>query len=350
MITADENEGVMVSYSKLRSIALVSLFRFQGGEVPLYAEKNFETKFTCTIDQSIVHISNNLDLSQILTKVAEENLMDDNDGVIIDIFCTFTNHWKIVDDFKMKIIRKQASATANNVIRKLTEWIHKASTVFYKPVECSEDLDYVVLGTLENTKVHEEKIIGNDWASRMAHFLMPPKVMNQPIILVSKSEGEHKIHLVGQGLTSAFDSATFFANEIMTEIWCRNGELMSQITDHYNRHSKKEVVTEDTINSKSEISVEDTVDLDKNIDILFQPFDENAPDEWKVFFTNQVDPDTVFVSHPMEPDILDNIYVGAANLDDVLSMSSEESYLQDDQIKMDDDSFSENNCDNWELL
>lgn len=348
----EPNSNPTVSYQKIRRLALANLFQYNGGIVPMYAEKNFGTHFTCNRNGNRMEFKNDSDFKDILEQAAEENLLDENDDILLEIYCGFTNNFPKNNNFK--IIRKQASEATNNVLKKLTRWIQKASTAFHKTTVCSEeDMDYIVVGDTNGSCVDEKEEIDNFWASRVVRFLVSHD-LGKDTHESNPINANDEVSLI----ENVFDAVISFANEFFTEVSYRNGDFWGQMMDRRQRGKAKLTMTRNFSTDKIKMIPDKNVVMEQKEEIMFHPADEQAPEEWKIFFSDSIEKDTVFVCESVEDDTDDVIFVHAPHLNDIQSIDSDdESGFEDiDEPSLKDDDQNRENgsnassCENWEML
>lgn len=93
LIKVSESEECFVegaSYSTLRHCAVSSLFKFSSTPVPKYA-KNFDTRIVYQHHKDERLVKNDDDLFEALNFAVTENLMDENDGMILNFWCRSIN-------------------------------------------------------------------------------------------------------------------------------------------------------------------------------------------------------------------------------------------------------------------
>lgn len=342
----------MVSYQKIRRLALVTLFRYNEGIVPVYAEKNFGTHFTCNLNGKCIECKNDLDFTNVLEQAAEENLMDENEGILLEIYCGFTNNFQKNDNLKR--FRQEASEAANNAIKKLTKWIQKASTVFHKPDVCGEgDMDYVVVGD-QNGSCGDDNNIDKFWASRLIRFLASRDLERREVKISKSNYANEEASLI----ENVFDGVISFASELFTEMCYRNGDFFSQVM-HRCHHTNENLNLPRKLSFQNVKTVPDeNVEMTNNDEIMFHPADEQAPEEWKIFFSGEIEKDTVFVSESVEDDPDDAVIIDGPSLEDVKSVTSDDRSGCTDEdapdLKYDDQNSDVgsniSSCENWEML
>jgi hypothetical protein len=338
----------MASYEKIRSIALSTLFQYNGGNIPLYAEKNFVTHFSCNRNEERIEFENDADFTEVLEQAAEDNLLDENDNMILEIYCRFTNNFHKNDN--MKNIRKQASEAANNALKKLKRWIQNASTALHKPVE---DMDYIVVSDTNKSFGDKKEEIDKFWASRVVRFLAFRDL--------GKEETESKFNGANEQvflIENVFDGVISFANEFFTEICYRNGDFLGQVMDRRRRRKANLNISRTFSLDEIKMMPDKSMEIENREEIMFHPADEQAPDEWKIFFSDAVEKDTVFVCKSDEDDTGDAIFVRRPDLNDVKSVDSDNDSefenLDEPGLKNDDQNSdggsSVSSCENWEML
>lgn len=348
----ESNYAPMASYQKIRRLALATLFRYNGGIVPVYAEKNFDTHFTCNLNGRCIEFMNDLDFTHVLEQASEENLMDENEGILLEIHCGFTNNFQKNDNLKK--FRQEASEAANNALKKLTKWIQKASTAFHKPVVCGEgDMDYVVVGD-QNGSCVDDNEMDKLWASRLIRFLASRDLEKREVKINKSKYSNEEASLI----ENVFDGVISFANELFTEICYRNGDFFSQLM-HRHHHSNENLNLPRNLSFENvKFAPDENVEMKNKDEIMFHPADEQAPEEWKIFFSGTVEKDTVFVCESVEADSDDAILIHGPSLEDVKSITSDDrsGCTDDDAPDLEyDDQNSDvgsnvSSCENWEML
>lgn len=341
------NSTPTASYQKIRRLALETLFQYNGGNVPMYAEKNFGTHFTCNRNGNRMDFKNDNDFTHVLEQASEENLLDENGDILLEIYCGFTNN-------SFKNIRKQALEATNNALKKLTRWIQKASTAFHKPAVCSEeDMDYILVGDTNGSCVDEKEEIDNYWASRVVRFLVSHD-LGKEAHEFNPINANAEVSLI----ENAFDAVISFANELFTEVSYRNGDFWGQMMDRRQRGKAKLTITKKFSTDNIKMMPDKSVEMEQKEEIMFHPGDEQAPEEWKIFFSDSIEKDTVFVCESVEDGTDDVIFVHAPHLNDMKSVDSdaesgfedidEPSLMDDDQSR--DEGSNASSCENWEML
>lgn len=347
----ESNSAPMASYQKVRSLALSNLFQYNGGNIPLYAEKNFVTHFSCNRNEERMEFKNDAEFTQVLEQAAEDNLLDENDDMILEIYCRFTNSFHTNDN--MKNIRKQASEAANNALKKLKKWIQNASTALHKPPVGSEDMDYIIVSDTNKSCEDKKEEIDKFWASRVVRFLAFRDL--------GKEQTESNFNGANEQVSlieNVFDGVISFANEFFTEMCYRNGDFLGQVMDRRRRRKTNLTIPRNFSLDEIKMIPEKRMEIENREEIMFHPADEQAPEEWKIFFSDAVEKDTVFVCKSDENDTDDAVFIHAPHLNDVKSVDSDndsefenldEPGLKDDDQNSDEGS-SVSDCENWEML
>lgn len=392
-----------VSYSTLRRLALTALFKHEK-KIPEYAQKNFQTCFTCTVTgHGNILLRNDNDLTTVLEEASTNHLMDDNDNFVLHIHCTFINTFKpfggkptFVTKDEMNMIRESATAAADNAKKTMKTWLEKATKIFQKFV--TEDDDYVVV--VSNKKSKKNDVDPVEWASRFVEFLFTDrqrpvlvkkpksavKCVNKKLIVVQKQEQRKESHLdaAEQMLDAAVDGFTM-ATDILAEVVLRHEEVLQnffmtrknkkttnkdkacQTSTHSSLSvpSSKDSASLSSVSPISTSSSDDEVEeikeiveqeqeqdfnLDRGVEIEFDPESVNnelTEDEWKIFFTSSTEEKNEEES-------------GAVLLDipcaqDVVSISSDEFLMESDQSLCPSQCESQNassvsDDDSWAML
>jgi hypothetical protein len=334
LLPANANASLQsgASYNSLRRFALAALFKYSpSGNVPEYAFKNFDTCFSYTpAGGKEVIMTNDAQLTRALEKASVEYLMDDNDYVILDIHCKFVNTFK---RDKMKNIRTNATAAADNVITTIKAWIEKAAIVFNTPQkrDKGED-DYVVVA---GDNEHKEKQGPAEWADRFVHFLRMPEDEYQASTNMHKDMAiledtfDNFLLAVAQG----FDRAS----DIIVEAMARQEDLAREVfarTKPNRIESHAPITVFHRSESLSSSDSEEETDVDNGVEIEFDRSDKNTPEEWEIFFGGSSNACSASSGGRSDAGSASSgVVIHAPTADDVVSISSDES----------DDTFAECN-------
>ena len=309
-------EGQKGPYESLRQCGLVALFKYLSPDaiIPVYAKKNFEALLTCKVDGEEITMSDNKQVTDVLENACADHLMDDNDGTILEIHCSFAN--KKCD--RVKKIRSSASATAEIVMKTLKNWVEKASIQMNKTVDFKSDKEYVVVDDEKKQKLNSP----SDWANRFVHFLFHPEEMQKN---TEKYSPGAAIDLK--------DTLDTFALDVV-EGFTRVFDLVDEIiTRHEVAHASRCVKKWNAAKLKNEEELPHLdLNLGKGVEIVFDVDGKNAPEEWKILFGN-------------ESISLDAVLLEAPIADDVISISSD-----DDTLGIGNCDVSGSDDDSWTML
>jgi hypothetical protein len=316
------------SYDTLRYFALAALFKYEGGNVPAYALKNFGTQFTCKYDGKHVVMKNNKELSDILEAACTDSLMDDNEGIVLDIHCNFFNDFMCEE---VKKIRQSATYAAENVIKTMKAWIEKTSKMLNNSKSFENEEEFVVVGKDGKECEQVDKDANPvDWAMRFVHILLMPETQSgqkvKKALMNQKALRNQKAEVIFDRIEDAFDHLTFalvggFAilSDIFDETVSRHEDAVREFT--VERSSDKDLshspVSNNSISELADEEAEKDASFNCEEKISFNCEDKNAPEEWKIFFESsptedEEEEDAVFIESPT---------------DDVISLSSEDASI-----------------------
>ena len=325
--------------------------------MPAYALKDFGTQFTCTYDGKQVVMKNDKELSDILEAACTDSLMDDNEGVILDIHCNFCNDFMCEE---VKKIRQSATDAAENVMKTMKAWIEKSSKMLKNYKSYKNEEEFVVVGKdgKECEQVDKEPNPA-DWAMRFVHMLLMPETQSGQE--VKKALRNQEAEVIFDRIEDAFDHLTFalvggFAilSNIFDKTVARHEDAVREFAVEQSADKDLSYYPDLNISSKSN-SIAELADEEAQKEISFDceeknSFnceDKNAPEEWKIFF----EPST---TEEEEEKGKEDAVLLESPMDDVISLSSEDvsiakSYkggnLNEAEIDDDDDDDS-----SWTIL
>mmetsp|Transcript_2033 Transcript_2033/g.2387 ORF Transcript_2033/g.2387 Transcript_2033/m.2387 type:complete len:396 (+) Transcript_2033:68-1255(+) len=329
------------SYDALRRCALRALFKHE--EIPEYAYETFRTCFTCSTGSGKQKnfMMNSHDLTNVLEEASTIGLMNDNDNIVVDIYCTFVNTYKF---HQGEILLESATAAAGNAKKAVKTWLDKATNLFERFVT---DDDFVIVRKKES----KDNVDAVEWASRFVHFLfterpthskkprvhkkVPPKVQKESPL--ETAEDMLDLAIVGFTVTTHLLSEAFLRHEEAFRSFFklrRKNMKACQTSSHSNDSitSSKASLS----NVPSPVNDDENFNLDRGVEIEFDPENVNnelTDDEWKIFFTNSVKEEPVLLDIPSE--------------DDVISISSDE-FVECEPNSSSSDDDSDN--DSWAML
>lgn len=292
-------------YNFLRHNALGALFKYSpSGKVPQYAYKNFDTHFHCKIDAKEIRIYNDEQLIQVLEHACTENLMDDNNGVILSINCTFVNTFEFEE---VKKIRASATAAADAAFKTMRSWIEKVAEALEKRKALNKDEDeYVVVS--DGKKKRDNPV---QWAHRFVSLLFRPEKKNE--FEGMKNDRLDQFEEALDHFSLAIVEGFARASDIVAEVIARQEDAAFQAFLHSRRVKKKSRKFQSSVTSttpKNESMVEEDSDLDKGVEVVFDPSDGNVSEEWKIFFNGKNSEESeesneiIFVETPVAADVI----------------------------------------------
>ena len=296
--------------------------------MPAYALKDFGTQFTCKYDGKQVVMKNDKELSDILEAACTDSLMDDNEGIILDIHCNFFNDFMCEE---VKKIRQSATDAAENVMKTMKAWIEKSSKMLKNSKSYKNEVEFVVVGKDGKECDQVDKNANPvDWAMRFVHMLLMPETQSGQE--VKKALRNQKAEVIFDRIEDAFDHLTFalvggFAilSDIFDETVARHEDAVREFVVEQSADKDLSYSPVLNISSKSnsiaEVAGEDAeekISLNCEEKISFDCKHKNAPEEWKIFFESspteeeEEEEDAVLIESPM---------------DDVISLSSEDASI-----------------------
>ena len=286
--------------------------------MPAYALKNFGTQFTCKFHGKDVIMKNNKELSDILEAACTDSLMDDNEGIILDIHCNFFNDFMCEE---VKKIRQSATDAAEHVFKTMKAWIEKTSKMLNNSKSVKNEMEFVVVGKDGKECEQLDKDANPaDWALRFVNILLMPETQRGE--KVKKALRNQKVEGIFDRIEDAFDHLTFalvggFAmiSDIVEETVARHENAVREFT--VERIADKDLAHPPVLNiSSRNNSIAEFADEEADTNISFNCEDKNAPEEWKIFFESS--------PTEQEEEEEEDAVVIDSPIDDVISLSSED--------------------------
>jgi len=249
--------------------------------VPEYASKNFGTSFICKCNGKRVVMRNDNELSEVLEAVCTDYLMEDNEGIVLDIYCEFVDNFM---NMEVKKIRKNATAAADKVFRKMKVWIEKTSKIFDIDNEktLTDAEDFVVVQNDKECKDADKEKTPINWALKFVHILLEDET-DVTAQKAKKALRHQKADLIFDRVEGAFDHLTFAlvegyskVNDFIDEVIARHEDAAREFMV---RSTEKKM---DIPRNNSITGSRSGEDSEKKI--IFDLEDKNAPEEWKIFF------------------------------------------------------------------
>jgi hypothetical protein len=347
--STEESLSSIASYYNLQHCALKTLFKYAPNQsIPAYAWRNFRLESSLIEEGNRKRFSTDHEFTDILSKASSDSLMDDNEGVILDVHCKFVNDFKgpsPCDSDDIRRLRESATVAADNAVNTMKSWVAKTNEFLNQNhdnlVRKKREAEYVVLPTddeeqLEknnysmkrNASRHSEKG-KNQWASRLVKFLFAPELYREepkpkkysdlPYADIRNNENYIAAEIIVDTLIETaemftsfiFDSKREFSRQESNSqrMWsgpksnigvARKPEpAIKQITSPTPSLDGSVLSTGSNSISKSTLFIptttteEDEDDIimedgeDQGVEIIFDPQDQHAPAEWRIFFGDE---------------------------------------------------------------
>ena len=284
-------------------------------------------------------MKNDKELSEVLEAASTDYLMDDNDGIVLDIYCKFFN------DFinkKVKKIRQNATAAADSVSQTLKVWIQNTSKIikFNNENTLRDEKDFVVIQNEKECKKEDKETNPIDWALRFVHILLD-RESGASEQKEKKALSNQKADVIFDHVEGAFDHFIFAlakaftkVTDIVDEVIIRHEDVAFEFMASRSTDKKMDVSRNNSITGSANDD-----NLEKKITFDFE--DKNAPEEWKIFF---------HASHEMDDEEEDAVIVEFPAYG-VISLSSQDT----DSAKSEKDDYcneaeNDDEDDSWAML
>lgn len=326
--STDEVLSNTASFSNLRHCALTALFRYAPNQTyPAYASRNF--RLIAHYDDSKNSkkpIRTDEDLTKALDMASSEHLMDDNDGVIFHVYCKFVNdHPSSYDPEDVKKFRASATAAADRAVKKMKRWVSSAQRFIHKKARIGKGSDdFVVVNDQKNDDQKDDSPV--EWASRFVEYLFAPDLFEKD-----------SVDRTREVIIRSFQTASGFAMESAERINIMMADFDKSVYNRKPAMSKESFpipsptpsldgcsigscASSVTVASKEE-------DKEEGVEIIFDPESNSPPEEWKIFFGDNVQdksPTTDIVSETGSFCSADDGMMVDSPSGDVLSLPSSE--------------------------
>ena len=118
-----DRESSTAVYSKLHHYGVIEMPKFVSDKhIPAYALENRELVTYCKDEDGVIKFSSDSELTDILEKAIEERLMDDNDDVILHIFCKYRYRSPLNFDDATNI-RVAATEVVDTALQYMKSWV-----------------------------------------------------------------------------------------------------------------------------------------------------------------------------------------------------------------------------------
>lgn len=272
-------------YSNLHHCGLAALFKYVSDRhMPVHWWKNVKLVTYHNTREGAIQFSTDRELTEILEEAVTECLMDDNNGVILEVYCKFfkKNHSSCNEEVRK--IRASATVAAEKVVIKLKIWVTRAQQLFEaKSTGSRKTLEYIFRPGSDESKQVE-------WPDRFAQFFRTEnessgkEFWKQTEVGIHSAETPMDILVAGAMISSELFSVG--AEKVFNFI-------SSTITKHHEKVNPSIPIPSPTpsldscsiIHSSSSRSIDtEEEEFEKGVEIIFDPKDDTAPSEWKIFF------------------------------------------------------------------
>jgi len=290
--SGEESFTSTASYSNLHHCGLSAF-------VPNHASsshslKKYELVTYYQNDERNIKFSTDCELTEILEEAITNRLMDDNDGVILHIFCKYLYHSHLNDEAKK--IRAAATAAADNAMRKMKFWVNNANRSLNKHVFPSSKIhkdygpEYDVMADVSDDKTAPKAL---EWANRLAYFFIEPEK------IVRSHNGPQKMKKRMAQIDSVENTIDILLQGVMkTSVFVSSGamaasEFISSVIAEHSESTQEHVKTPITITSPDPSLDENSIDSsksmstqgeEKGVEIIFDKKSTAGPSEWAIFF------------------------------------------------------------------
>jgi len=301
--SGEESFTSTASYSNLHHCSLIAMFKHAPNKnIPGCSLKNRKLVTYCKNEKGIVKFSTDSELTNILEEAITERLMDDNDEVILHIFCKYQYLSPFNFDEATQIrthIRSAATTAGDNAMRQMKIWVTNAHQSLERrrssisKVHKNYGPEHDVMNDVNKEKDKSKPL---EWASRLAQFFLvseensisedePLKKKKKRVALTNSVENTMGILLQGVIKTSELVSTrTMTAAEFVS----------STITSHNTSTCEQEnttiAITSPTtscdnrsVESSKSLSTQEEED-DEEVVIIFNPESTAVPSECKIIF------------------------------------------------------------------
>mmetsp|Transcript_28644 Transcript_28644/g.32892 ORF Transcript_28644/g.32892 Transcript_28644/m.32892 type:complete len:422 (-) Transcript_28644:1215-2480(-) len=312
--------------------------------IPLHARDHFYTRFT--IKQSgkpVLELTNDTKFTTILEDAATQHMMDDNENVILIVRCELIHQYR----WEAEKVRIQATATADNVIKSLKDWITKASR-FVSVQSARHPEDYVVVGSHDEKRREKKQNLDDnkphpmEWTNRLVQVMLAPPVkerkpssdatdVKQYKRLYDIKDDDELVDEIFVHVEEALENATI----ALVKGFTKAAKFISKSIE---QHNQKRITLSESDSSKSNsfhlsassispspsvvaasissssLSCCDNNKVEEGVEVVFDPSctekDGNVSTEWRVFFddaddNNLINDDNVvMIDIPCEADII----------------------------------------------
>lgn len=290
--SGEESFTSTASYSNLHHCGISAFVPTQ--KKTIYSLKNYELVTYYHNEERNVKFSTDCELTQILEGAIADRLMDDNDGVILHVFCKYQYHSPLNEEAKK--IRAVATAAADNAMRQMKIWVTNANRSLEKHV-FSGTKDHNDYGPewdiMDEVNEEEDGPKALEWANRLAQFFIDPEDIvrsdNGPLKMKKHmariDSVENTINILLQGIMKTSELVLSGADTAT--------EFIASVIAHHNESACEQVKTTFVVTSPTpsfeDQSVESlksilTLEEEKGVEIVFDRKSTAGPPDWAIFF------------------------------------------------------------------
>lgn len=293
--SGEESFTSTASYSNLHHCGLSAMSKYAPEKhIPSYVSENRELVTYYKNEGGVTKFSSDCELTAIIADAIADNLMDDNDGVILHIFCKYHYHSHFSFD-EATNIRAAATTAADNVMRQMKIWVTNAHQSLEKKRNSASKVykDYgPEYDVIADVNVDKDKSKPLEWANRFAQFFLVSEddimseneCLKKSKRLINSTEKNIDILLQGVMRTSELVSTgTMTAAEFISSVIARHNESSKEANTVSVIHSPTPRQDDHNMCRRKSMSTQEDED-EKGVEIIFNSENKNTPSEWKIFF------------------------------------------------------------------
>lgn len=241
-----------------------------------------------------------------------------NDDFVLEVYCQFIDQY-----WKKGKQRQRGADTADNAVKTMKHWVHKASNAFKKMQNKMEQnkvgADFVEIDGQGQEK--KKSVYGNpieQWTANFVRVVLNEGAKQKTKKIVNSQE------VVMEKVEHAFDIFAFTllkvckeASGLLEDFVVRHEDAIHDVFMIAVGQEPRSVLDARLACSLSAPAVEEEPIVEETANISYDQDDKNAPEEWKIFFEKEENSNGVVLERP--------------NADDVISISSEEQSSSSDE-------------------